>query len=71
MAAKKRKARGGELWAVIDTTTGDVVRLHGPQRPAVENTEVDALWWLRWALYGDYKVQRILWRPAPARRAKR
>lgn len=72
MATKKRKARGGELWAVIDTRTGKIQWLHGQRRLAVEKTKADAQWWLSYAFYGDFKVQRILWRPAPARRrAKR
>lgn len=79
MATKKRKAR--ELWAVIDTTTGDVAELgDGDLATPVESTRDAATEWVdrggwfgsdRGNRPGRYEVRKILWRFAPrGRRGK-
>lgn len=63
MATKKRKARGGELWAVIDTTNGEIVHLCGAARVAVDRRDADGM-----AVPWDaarVEVRKILWRFAP------
>lgn len=77
MATKKRKARGGKLWVVIDTRTGEIAWLPWQSNPAWRGRRESpgaVERYIRQRI-GDsdiYCVQRILWRPAPARRrAKR
>ncbi len=58
MATKKRKARGGELWAVICKESS--VPMH------VSFVREACINWRNWRDYPkEYAVRKILWRIAP------